>query len=113
MPAHLVPVWAAVQDADRLDAIGAVGIARCFTYGGAKRRVLHDPDVEPSVGMTSAQYKAQGKSGGGTTLNHFYEKLLLLRGLMKTRAGRRIAERRHAVMEEFLETFKLEWEGLA
>lgn len=113
LPAHLTKVWAAVQDADRLDAIGAIGIARCFTFGGAKGRVLHDPSAEPKVGMSSAEYKAQGKRGDGTTLNHFYEKLLLLKGLMKTGSGRKIAEGRHDVMQAFVDRFKLEWEGEA
>lgn len=106
-----------VQDADRLDAIGAVGIARCFTYGGSKRRVLYDPAVAPRLSLTGGAYRAssvaegaQG-SGGPTTINHFHEKLLKLSGMMKTGPGRRIAAGRHAFMESYLEQFGAEVEG--
>jgi uncharacterized protein len=100
---------ACVQDADRLDAIGAVGIARCFTFGGARGRVLHDPAVPPAVGMTREEYTRAGRQQ--TTLNHFHEKLLLLKDKMKTAAGRRIAEQRHAVTAAFVEQFEAEWRG--
>ena len=100
---------ACVQDADRLDAIGAVGIARCFTFGGARGRVLHDPAVPPAAGMTREEYTRAGRQQ--TTLNHFHEKLLLLKDKMKTAAGRRIAEQRHAVTAAFVEQFEAEWRG--
>lgn len=98
---------AVVQDADRLDAIGAIGIARCFTYGGAKGRVLYDPAVPPRVGLTRDVYRA----GDGTTINHFHEKLLTLAGTMRTGAGRAAARERHAFVVAFLEQFTAEWEG--
>jgi uncharacterized protein len=96
-----------VQDADRLDALGAIGIARTFNYGGFKNRVLYDPAVAPVLHMTKEQYKASN----APTLNHFYEKLLLLKGRMNTATGRKIAEGRHAYMEGFLAQFYAEWEG--
>ena len=102
-------VTACVQDADRLDAIGAVGIARCFTYGGAKNRVLYDPAVPPAVGLSKQEYMASGRTQ--TTLNHFHEKLLLLRGMMKTASGRAMAEHRHAVTAAFVDEFYAEWSG--
>ncbi|PNW83535.1 hypothetical protein CHLRE_05g234647v5 [Chlamydomonas reinhardtii] len=102
---------AIVQDADRLDAIGAIGIARCFTFGGAKHRVLHDPEVPPRDQLSKEQYMTGGEKS--TTINHFYEKLLKLKGLMKTPAGRRIAEQRHAFMESYLTQFHDEWAGHA
>ncbi|KAF4030807.1 HD domain-containing protein [Phytophthora infestans] len=98
--------YGCVQDADRLDAIGAIGIARCFTYGGHKLRPLYDPDVCPVDGMTKEQYMDQNRPN--TTINHFYEKLLKLRGMMKTNAGKRLAEERHAFMETFLDQFHKE-----
>lgn len=98
-----------VQDADRLDAIGAIGIARCFTYGGHKKRTLYDPEVPLTEEVTKEQYME--KSRAAPTINHFYEKLFKLRGMMKTTAGKRIAEERHAFMEQFVEQFFKEIEG--
>lgn len=96
-----------VQDADRLDAIGAIGIARTFNYGGFIDRKLYDPEIKPDLNMTPAEYKASN----APTLNHFYEKLLLLKDRMNTETGRKIAEDRHRFMETFLEQFYAEWEG--
>ncbi len=115
---------ACVQDADRLDAIGAIGIARCFTFGGARGRALHDPaEVEPYLRqrggdgaeapqLTREAYMARsGGAKGGATLTHFYEKLLTLKGRMKTASGRKVAEGRHAVLEAFVEQFLAEWDA--
>lgn len=96
-----------VQDADRLDAIGAIGIARCFNYGGFKNRVLYDPDIAPNLNMTKDEYKAST----APTVNHFYEKLLLLKDQMNTKTGKQIAYERHTYMEGFLEQFYAEWDG--
>jgi len=96
-----------VQDADRLDALGAIGIARAFAFGGSRGRPLHDPDAPPRLHASFEQYRA----AGGATLNHFHEKLLLLRDRMNTASGRRIAEERHRYMEEFVARFLAEWEG--
>ncbi len=94
-----------VQDADRLDAIGAIGIARCFAYGGHAGRLMHDPDEAPVLHQTAAAYKASK----GASLNHFYEKLFLLKERMNTPTGRALAEPRHRFMEEFVAQFLAEW----
>ncbi|WP_297517779.1 HD domain-containing protein [Flavobacterium sp.] len=96
-----------VQDADRLDAIGAIGIARTFNYGGFKNRPLYDPSIAPNMHMTKEEYKASQ----APTLNHFYEKLLLLKDRMNTSTGKKLAEDRHRFMEVFLAQFYAEWEG--
>ena len=96
-----------VQDADRLDALGAVGIARTFAYGGAHHRAIHDPDVPPETDMDAARYYANE----ATSVNHFYEKLLKLKDMMNTASGRRLAEERDRYMREYLEEFFAEWEG--
>lgn len=96
-----------VQDADRLDGIGAIGIARAFAYGGSKQREIYNPNIMPEKHETKEQYF----NSKGTTVNHFYEKLLLLKGLMNTETARKIAEERHKFMEEFLDRFFKEWEG--
>lgn len=95
-----------VQDADRLDALGAIGIARTFNYGGFKNRKIYDPSIPPELDMTPVQYKAST----APTINHFYEKLLLLKDIMNTVTGRKMAEKRHKYMEAFLEQFYAEWE---
>lgn len=97
-----------IQDADRLDAIGAIGIARCFNYGGFKNRSLYDPAIEPNLEMTKEQYK----KSTAPTINHFYEKLLLLKDKMNTKTGQLLAKDRHRYMEGFLQQFYEEWNGV-
>ncbi|MGA1225962.1 MAG: HD domain-containing protein [Tamlana sp.] len=96
-----------VQDADRLDAIGAIGIARCFNYGGFKNRQLYNPEVLPNLNMSKAEYK----NSTAPTINHFHEKLLLLKERMNTTAGKQIALNRHVFMEQYLKQFYAEWDG--
>jgi uncharacterized protein len=99
---------AVVQDADRLDAIGAIGIARAFTYGGYKKREMYNPGIAPNMNMSKDEYK----NSAAPTINHFYEKLLLLRDKMNTETGKKIAQQRHAFMEQYLEQFYAEWNGI-
>lgn len=96
-----------IQDADRMDAIGAIGIARTFNYGGHKNREIYNPEIEPNLNMTKEEYK----NSSAPTINHFYEKLLLLKDRMNTKAGKALAEQRHQFMEQYLNQFYREWEG--
>lgn len=95
-----------VQDADRLDALGAIGIARVFAYGGYVKQEIYNPEIKPKIHTTSEEYK----KGGGTSVNHFYEKLLLLKDLMNTKTGKELAQKRHEFIETYLDTFYKECE---
>ena len=105
---HTTSIEAAiVQDADRIDALGAIGIARAFAYGGSKNRLLYDPNLKPEAHSDFESYR----NAEGTTINHFYEKLLLLKDRMQTEEGKRIAAQRTEYMSQFLNQFYLEWNG--
>lgn len=101
------PELAIVQDADRLDAIGAIGVARTFNYGGFKNREMYNPDIPPNMSLSKEAYKASN----APTINHFYEKLLLLKDRMNTETGKKMAAQRHSFMQTFLEQFYAEWAG--
>ena len=101
------PELQVIQDADRLDAIGAIGIARTFNYGGYKNHKIYDPTIPCNLNMSKEEYK----NSNAPTINHFYEKLLLLKDRMNTKTGKKIADQRHKFMELFLEEFYSEWNG--
>ncbi|MFU8859263.1 MAG: HD domain-containing protein [Cyclonatronaceae bacterium] len=107
LPRFRSPELDVIQDADRLDAMGAIGIARAFNYGGFKNREIYNPGIRPDLQMTREQYK----NSTAPTINHFYEKLLLLKDKMNTPTGKTMAEHRHAFMEQYLDEFYLEWGG--
>jgi uncharacterized protein len=108
LPQHFKsPELDVIQDADRLDALGAIGIARTFNYGGHKGRAIYNPGIKPNLNLSREEYK----NSDAPTLNHFYEKLLLLKDRMNTETGRNMAEDRHAFMLTYLDQFYKEWEG--